>query len=888
MKQLFPLAWAGLKSRKRSTALLLSAIILSVVFLVVMGIISSSSDYTMRVQNRDAYGEQNVVAWNLTEDQQLQFEVSSVWDSIGKMTIYGIVDASVDTSTVFGIGTIDEQALEMGHIRLAEGRFPEKANEVVLEKNVYKYIGNQPYSIGDSIVLEGTDYTVVGFLENYSAVWQNQYSVHINNDYFAPVTVSFLISEAGTENFSDGSITATWLLHSDRNSYTTLSNAIPKSVYFDFNDKVYPNISYFSEHRTMSVGSVSIASLIGGMIMVCMMMVVLNGFLMSVERRKQQFSLLRCIGATKKQACEYIFCEGFLLMGMGIPVGLILGVLLSFGAVKAFAALNGATMLYSFNPWTLVEAVLVCVVCVCVALLIPAVRTSRMTPVAGMAKVSFKRQRKKKNGFTQNAALSPFGLMLISLRKSKGKMFLTTVTFALVITVFTTMMLYYYETSQTPYETANVTLSVLTQQNVVEGGYITVDDGSQYVVAEGETYNTVLQEVSEKVRDVVPVAYQSISVKPHFTCLMPVEQYDHYLNGHFHYDLEDLGVNSAEDYGMYQYYLSEQQQYGYSDREYLLEPDIVAFDEGLLETVSHYVVDGKVDPEAINRGEEIILSMPDYALTIHEDADGSGWGGSSVSPVWANPQIEKNTEICTNTNWKAGDTLTFTWVESKGGTYQKHNKTVRIGAVIKDPIPVEGRPVIFGMIVGEQTLENLGLPYEANRQYIYFQPDVDIVQAEEEVKQFVAQNYPQLNISTRTEENMTEQQLRRTVVTVIGLVLVCLLAIGFLGLINTVSSRIHSRLHEIGLLRSVGMTKGQVYRMLIYEGAVFGILPSLLSVAVCFILLPQIRWYWLETEALFYLVLSCIVCIVLSILTIFLPARTVMKYSPAEITRGNE
>ena len=68
MKQLFPLAWAGLKSRKRSTALLLSAIILSVTFLVVMGLIGSSSLYTIDRQNRDLYGEQKAVAWNLSDE----------------------------------------------------------------------------------------------------------------------------------------------------------------------------------------------------------------------------------------------------------------------------------------------------------------------------------------------------------------------------------------------------------------------------------------------------------------------------------------------------------------------------------------------------------------------------------------------------------------------------------------------------------------------------------------------------------------------------------------------------------------------------------------------------------------------------------------------------
>lgn len=70
MKQMFPLAWAGLKSRRRSTSLLLSAIILSVVFLTVMGLIGSSSLYTIDVQNKDLYGEQKAVAWDLPSQEK--------------------------------------------------------------------------------------------------------------------------------------------------------------------------------------------------------------------------------------------------------------------------------------------------------------------------------------------------------------------------------------------------------------------------------------------------------------------------------------------------------------------------------------------------------------------------------------------------------------------------------------------------------------------------------------------------------------------------------------------------------------------------------------------------------------------------------------------------
>ena len=96
MKQLFSLAWAGLKSRRRSTALLVTTIALAVIFLVVMGLIGSSSLYTVDVQNKELYGEQKVVAWDLTPQAEAEIRARTVWSRIGKMAVHGVVETEAD------------------------------------------------------------------------------------------------------------------------------------------------------------------------------------------------------------------------------------------------------------------------------------------------------------------------------------------------------------------------------------------------------------------------------------------------------------------------------------------------------------------------------------------------------------------------------------------------------------------------------------------------------------------------------------------------------------------------------------------------------------------------------------------------------------------------
>ncbi len=883
MKRLFPLAWAGLKSRKRSTALLLSAIVLSVTFLVVMGLIGSSSLYTVDAQHKDLYGEQKAVAWGLSAAQKTQLENSPVWNEIGKITVYGAVSSTSDA--VLGIGSMDEQAIRLGHIRLAAGRWPKGTGEIALEKSVYRYIGNQPYAVGDSITLEiqtveGTPqkatYQVVGLLEDYSAVWRNTYAKYTADGTASPPTVSFLV--AGQElAFSDEAM-ETWLFNSSSSSYSVLHDSLSEEAALQFNYSVYPQLSYYGGMSEPARDTLGIGALIGGMILVCMMVILLNGFLMSVDRRKRQLSLLRCIGATRKQAYCYLFCEAFLLLGIGLPAGIVLGIPLSVGAVKLFGAFSGSGLIYHFNGWVLLLAVLACVICVCLATLLPAIRAARTAPIAGARTIYFKRKSNSREGKWQKkpgkVCLKPFGLMMLSMRKAKGKTVLTTVTFALVIVVFNVMMLFHLVAYKPSYETANVMLSA---------GYVRYE----YIVGPDSKADGIPIELPDLVRGQIPVECQSMDIAPMFACSVPFSQYDQYLNGYYRYDNKELGLQHWQDHGQYDYFFSEQQKYGYSDQEFLIMPEISIFDDHLLEELSTYVSDGAIDKEAINRGEEIVLCMPDYALEIQEHDNGFS---ASYSPLWTDPVITEDTTIFTNTNWKAGDTLTFTWVETQGGTaYEKHNKTVRIGAIVKDAPAIQGAPrKVFGMIVGEQTLANLELPYDMRYQYIYFPEDADIEQTEAEIRQFISKNYPLLKLSTATEQNLAEQQTRRTTISIMSMITVCLLALGFLGLMNTVSSRIHSRLHEIGLLRCIGMTKGQVYRMFVYEGAVFGVFASLLGTAGCFVILPKFQGNWLHTQTPLYLALSCVFCLVLAILTIFLPVHTVLKKSPTAITHSSE
>lgn len=195
---------------------------------------------------------------------------------------------------------------------------------------------------------------------------------------------------------------------------------------------------------------------------------------------------------------------------------------------------------------------------------------------------------------------------------------------------------------------------------------------------------------------------------------------------------------------------------------------------------------------------------------------------------------------------------------------------------------------LFGISVGEKTLAALDLPYQIAAHHLYFLPEVEVAQGEAEIRQLAASVCPKASVITATEVNKADQQIRRTTISIMTMLTVCLLALGFLGLMNTVSNRVYNRTQELGLLRAVGMTRRQALRMLVWEGAVFGVLASVLGILVCLLLFPHFVPGWItQTGIPLTLLGSCLVCTALSMLTILLPARRILRTPSSGILRQN-
>jgi len=96
----------------------------------------------------------------------------------------------------------------------------------------------------------------------------------------------------------------------------------------------------------------------------------------------------------------------------------------------------------------------------------------------------------------------------------------------------------------------------------------------------------------------------------------------------------------------------------------------------------------------------------------------------------------------------------------------------------------------------------------------------------------VADDYPQVNVRTRSEFNDSQTGQVDTIVLIVNIFLFLALVIAFIGIANTLALSIIERTRELGLLRAVGMKRGQMLQMVYWEGVLIALFGGLLGIGM--------------------------------------------------------
>lgn len=397
----------------------------------------------------------------------------------------------------------EDKALLNGGINLVKGRFPKSSNEVVISEHVL-YNGRVNYKLGDKITLAiGNRYDLEGNEINFESLSYNDDDV-IEENVVPKFTKTFTIvgvikrPNYTYEGYADAGYTVITKLENEADKTYTVGlitdkvknyDRLYKSITGVSSDKFHDDVKYgASVHRALleyqgyGFGSSTLTTLVSlGFIVIVIIIIssvfsIKNSFSISVTERFKQYGMLRSVGATKKQIKRSVLFEGLCLGLVGIPLGILSGLLAVFILIKIVGlilepSLNGITFAFYINWIPILLAALLGFATIMLSALIPACKAAKISPIEAIRSSNDVKLTKKKIK-APKLIRKLFGVGGVisykSLKRSKKKYRTTVVSLVVSIAIFiglSSFIDYGFKLSSISYKNLDYNVNIYSRAN---------------------------------------------------------------------------------------------------------------------------------------------------------------------------------------------------------------------------------------------------------------------------------------------------------------------------------------------------------------------------------------------------------------------------------------
>ncbi len=324
---------------------------------------------------------------NVTEDQLVEISKSSLVLDVGIQQRLGSVDKEQLQSARLGIVWINDKEWEAHRLPTISGivgNYPSSKNEIMLPTWVLGQMGISDPQIGMEIALSyqiGDSYDYVSDTFLLSGYYTDYISARTDNRGYVYVSATFKDS-----------------------INVSLDHSVTAMVRFQGNDDVDKNCERlrrkigFTEGQTFEIVPLGQAN--GGPIVLAVIILAVfisfSGYLLiynilyiSVVKDVQFYGRLKTIGTTKKQIKRIIYKQAIKISCIGIPIGLLLGAVVSFGVVPYFLNMMYSTnsdvgTKVSFSPFIFMGATIFTFITAMIASMKPAKIAGGVSPIAAL------------------------------------------------------------------------------------------------------------------------------------------------------------------------------------------------------------------------------------------------------------------------------------------------------------------------------------------------------------------------------------------------------------------------------------------------------------------------------------------------------------------------
>ena len=932
------LALGNLKQRRKQYTILIIGIILAIVFssgtLFFISCNQSSNEEFQRRNIGNYYG----YYFNPPEFFDVKGGVKDGYiGEYGYAHILGYAytdEERIDKGTP--IAWLDDNAKDLYYIALKEGKYPENKGEIALESDAALRLGINA-KVGDEISLSvlnanATDFGTTATEKTYKIVGiltDKRKNLETYNDFLPTMAAAFVsdkeeVDVGGKEilalyfNPTEESIENTVTLqdgdftweesvfdHDFLFKYTaTYREQLGTDGVFDMTTHVTSN--YYNINSSV-VNSSILTITLTVVLMLASCIGIINAFSTNLQERRKQIGMLRAVGATRRQIINIFGRETFIIALICAPIGIAI----SYFGVKLFATIMGEEYIFIPDFKVLFGSAAISVVCVMLAAMIPLFKASRISPMQAIRNVELTRKMKRKKIKTEKQFNVPKLLAKRSIKFYKGKQI--GVTIILALTIF--MSCFGLDGLKT--EMGDSMWSVYNSSDYVIDRkiYATAIPGLNFPNMDKKIDLNTIQDILDypKFTNVHGykecISYLTVDEYSDYMTLIEFLEQDRYWSeagNRTKDELEGLTFEELRDIwlaGESNYYL-ELKEKSKSQQE-LFRMYMIGYDEQILEKYENQfeVIDGKINIDKLNSGEEIILvAYEKIGLGLSFDKDNVVYSyglynlGNEL-PDWFHREGYKM-YAPQKLDYKAGDTINLRTITSDAtetpesdymipGNLTVYDKEVKIGAIITLPRDFRARdmfsPYHIGIFTTTTGLEKVaGSPVDYERLFIDYDGKLDDdadAAATSYLESLVAGNFEAESGYAHDKEHLSYMRIL-----IISLLAIVILFFSICASIvnNALTAKIRESKKEIGTLRAVGASVKEItisYVRQLVSMFSWGCGIGFIGYIVAHIIIKGINDNILNTFEIWPAVIICVLLFSMCSLNLYLKIKKEMKNS---------
>ena len=383
-------------------AIVLTTFMISSVFSIGISFAKNYKTMNLRLQGTTA----NVSLPNPTDNQIDKIKSLGLSNSIGYEINVGRVslDTLSENRTKILIKYLNKDNYEKQvspAISDIKGNYPTKESEIMASKKALEFLGESDAKIGDTIKVPcningkimNKEFILSGYYTNYALVQDSGY-----------LFVSEKFVNKNNVTLEDNGALYISLKTKDK---STAPDILEKEVYLNKNQEFSFSYDISNDISDTVLSTMAIIVIISLFIVLSGYLLIYNVLYIAVNKDITFYGMLKTIGTSPKQIKKIVKGQALKLSLIGIPLGLLLGAIVSFlivplamGTLFAGAEASAMPRYVSFNPIIFIGAGIFSLVTVMISCKKPAKIAGNISPIESLRYSGSTPKKQKKNRST--------------------------------------------------------------------------------------------------------------------------------------------------------------------------------------------------------------------------------------------------------------------------------------------------------------------------------------------------------------------------------------------------------------------------------------------------------------------------------------------------------